>query len=99
LVGEEHGSDRLALDFLDEGLAVIGVDQVFDSSFDQVGIEFFVLGFESHFYHECSHGRGVVFLGDLQHLNGNKYRQSKYKVIKGRMGNERYAIKEAYGLN
>ena len=67
LVGEEHGGDGLAVDFFDESLAVVGLDEVLNGSFHKAGIEFFILGFESHFNHECSHGFGIVFFGDLQH--------------------------------
>ncbi len=67
LVGEKHGGDGLAMDFFYESLAVVGLDEVLDGSFHKVRIEFFILGFESHIDHECSHGFSIVFFGDLQH--------------------------------
>lgn len=68
LVSEEHCSNRFTVDFFDERLSIIGLDQILHSLLNEVFVEYFVFGLQSQIDHELSHGCGVWFLCNLHHL-------------------------------
>lgn len=67
LIGEKHRSNRLAVNFFDESLTVIGLDQIFHGPLNKIFIEFFVLCLFGQFDHEFGHCRCVWFLCYLHH--------------------------------
>ena len=55
LVGQEHSSNRLVINFLNESLPIIRFDQIFYCFCDKIRIKFFVFSLFGHSNHKLSH--------------------------------------------